>query len=236
MYHRARADRHGNPAEILDEHFGHISRSYPNVLPGDPLASGALNVCLSFDDGYFDFYATVFPLLRKHRLRALLAIPPVVVRERADGKTEDRLNIDSDEAFAHPDRGAFCTWTELKEMAGSGHVTIAAHGFTHCRLDDPGAALALEVDAPQTIMETRLGQPVDSFVFPFGRYSPRSLAQARRRYRYVFRIGGALNRTWESRLIYRICADTMEGPKSLFSPSRLACYRARYFWNRLRRQ
>ena len=122
------------------------------------------------------------------------------------------------------------------DVPTSGHVTIAAHGFTHSRLDTASANLDTEVDAAQTILGARLDQPIESFVFPFGRYSKRSLQRAQRRYRYVFRIGGALNRTWNSRLLYRIDADAMESPRSLFSPSRMLRYRARYFWNRLRRR
>jgi len=234
MYHRARAGRHGNPPEVIAAHFAHIASTYRNVLPGDPLAPGRLSVCLSFDDGYFDFYATVFPLLKKYQLRAVLAVPVAVVRERVDAASDDRLNLESREAFAYPSRGGFCTWAELAEMAGSGHVTIAAHGFTHGRLDSPTANLAMELDAPKTILKTRVAQPIDSFVFPFGRCSQRSLQRARAQYRYVFRIGGALNRGWGSRLLYRVDADAMPGPRSLFSPARLVGYRARYFWNRLR--
>jgi peptidoglycan/xylan/chitin deacetylase (PgdA/CDA1 family) len=234
MYHRARAGRYGNSPEILAAHFAHISDTYPNVMPGGSLATGTLNICLSFDDGYFDFYATVFPLLKKYNLRALLAIPPEVVCERVDVAAGERLGMASDEAFAHPDRGGFCSWVELEEMAASGYVTIAAHGLRHCRLDAPDADLERELDAPKNILGARLGQPIESFVFPFGRYSPDALRQAKRRYRYLFRIGGALNRSWESRLLYRIGADAMETPRSLFLARRLATYRARYLWNRLR--
>ena len=234
LYHRARAGRYGNAPDILEAHFAHIANTYPNVLPGDSLAARTLNVCLSFDDGYFDFYATVFPLLKKYHLRALLAIPPNVVREQVEVAAAERLGVESDEAFAHPDRGGFCSWVELEEMAGSGHVTMAAHGLTHCRLDSPTVSLERELDAPKDILSARLAQPIESFVFPFGRYSPYALEQANRKYRYVFRIGGALNRSWGNRVLYRIGADAMKTPWSLFLPSRLACYRARYFWNRLR--
>jgi hypothetical protein len=37
-------------------------------------------------------------------------------------------------------------------------------------------------------------------------------------------------------MLYRVDADAMHGPHSLFSPARLAGYHARYFWNRLRRR
>lgn len=234
MYHRARAEQHGNPAAVLDAHFAHLAASCHNVLPGEPLEAGRLNVCLSFDDAYFDFYDVVFPLLQRHGLRALLAVPPFVVREHIYAPRVERRAIPSETAFNHPSRGGFCTWGELEAMAASGHVAFAAHGFSHRPLDRAATHLATEIDAPKTLLATRLGQPIDSFVFPYGRFSASALTHARRRYRYIFRIGGALNRSWNSNILYRIDADRMPGPRALLSPARLMSYRARYFWNRLR--
>ena len=234
MYHRARAGRFGNAPEMLDAHFAHIARTYANVLPGEAPVAGQLNVCLSFDDGYFDFYAIVFPLLKKHGLRALLAVAPAVVRERVEVASADRLAVEPEGAFSDPDNGAFCTWPELAEMAASGHVAIAAHGFSHRRLDDPAAELAVEIDAPKAILEARLGQPVESFVFPYGRYSKTALNRASGHYRHLFRIGGALNRRGAEGLLYRVDADAMTSPRALFSSARAAGYRARWVWNRMR--
>jgi peptidoglycan/xylan/chitin deacetylase (PgdA/CDA1 family) len=234
MYHRSCAGRHGNSAEMLEAHFSHIARTYRNVLPGDALEPGALNVCLSFDDGYFDFYGTVFPLLKIFNLRALLAIPPIVLQDSSALPPNDRLRVQSEEAFSNPDFGGFCTWPELKEMAASGHVSVAAHGFSHTPLDGPNGNLFEEMDTPKAMLKGGLDRPIESFVFPFGRYSERSLHYAQRKYRYVFRIGGALNHSWEKKLLYRVDADAMNSPTALFSTSRLALYHARYFWNRLR--
>ena len=234
IYHRACIDRHGNTARMLDAHFEHLARNYRCVLPGETLEPGRLNVCLSFDDGYFDFYAVIYPLLEKHDLRALLAITPVVVRERIDKPVEARLEAPAEMNHAHASYGGFCTWPELHELAQSGRVMIAAHGYTHCRLDRPGVDLHAEIVVPQTLLAARLGQSVDSFVFPYGRFSKAALQRAREHYRYVFRIGGAANGSWSSRLLYRIDADGMEDPGSLFTPARLAGYQVRSFWNRLR--
>lgn len=236
MYHRAQAGPHGNPAELLDAHFAHVAATYPNVLPGEALTPDTLNVCLTFDDAYFDFYTTVFPLLKKHGLRALLAVPTSVIRDRVDASRAERLGIEAETAFGNPSRGGFCTWDELEEMSASGRVRMAAHGFTHTRLDTDQARLDTEIDAPQAILRARFADSADSFVFPYGRYSERSLRQAQSRYRYLFRIGGAVNDGWDRRLLYRVDADRMESPWSLFSPARMMRYRARNVWNRLRRR
>lgn len=234
MYHRAQAGRHGNSPEMLDAHFAHIAADHICVLPGESLDLRKLNVCLTFDDGYFDFYAVVFPLLKKHGLRALLAIPPVVVRERATASAEARLQAPACVDYGQPNYDGFCTWPELREMAASGRVTIGAHGFTHCPLDHKGVDLHTEIELPQTLLEARLGQPVSSFVFPYDRFNGAALQRVRQRYRHVFRIGNADNGGWDGSPLYRVNADGMAAPDAPFTRARQAGYRARYLWNRLR--
>ncbi len=234
MYHRARTGPHGNSAAMLDAHFAQIAANHACVLPGEPLVPVRLNVCLTFDDAYFDFYAIVFPLLKKHGLRALLAVPPTIVNEHCDLPFETRLRDFPEVAPSHSQRGEFCTWIELREMAGTGRVAIAAHGFTHRRLDQDDIDLHAEIVAPKELLELRLGQPVDSFVFPYGRFSPKTLAVVRKHYRHSFRIGGADNPDWDRPLLYRVTADAMESARALFSPNRLLAYRVRRFWNQAR--
>lgn len=236
MYHRAQACAYGNAPAMLDAHFSYIAANYLCVLPGDPIDDDALNVCLTFDDAYFDFYAVVFPLLKRHGLRAVLAVPPAVVQERAEFPADVRLGCEPNVNYNHPNYGGFCTWSELHEMAHSGHVAIAAHGLTHTRLDLADADLNSEIVAAQEVLTRRLGRPVDSFVFPYGRFSEKALACAQQHYRHTFRIGGADNPDWNRSLLYRIDADRLPAPEAPFTPTRRARYRARYLWNRLRRR
>jgi peptidoglycan/xylan/chitin deacetylase (PgdA/CDA1 family) len=235
MYHRARADRHGNAPEMLDAHFAHIATHYACVLPGGPLDPRRLNVCLTFDDAYADFHAVVFPLLQQHGLQAVLAVPPMVVREEAAVFAAVRPGPDSGVNRAEADDD-FCTWQEISEMAQSGQVALAAHGLTHRRLDRAGTDLHTEIVLPQALLAARTGQPVESFVFPYGRFNRAALQRVRQCYRHVFRIGGADNPGWNSSLLYRVNADAMSAPDAPFSPTRRAGYRARYLWNRLRRR
>ena len=234
MYHRARPGLHGNSAAMLDAHFARIARDHSCVLPGEPLNPAGLKVCLTFDDAYFDFYAIVFPLLKKHGLRAVLAVPPTIVSEQCELPVETRLREYPEVAPAHSPGGGFCTWAELREMAASKRVAIAAHGFTHRRLDEDGIDLHAEIVAPKEMLEIRIGQPVDSFVFPYGRFSAKALQLVRQHYRHSFRIGGADNEDWDRPLLYRVPADAMESPDALFASRRLTTYRVRRFWNQVR--
>lgn len=234
MYHRARAGPHGNSPEMLDRHFAFLAKRARCVRPGDRLRSDALNVCLTFDDAYFDFYAVVLPLLKKYDLSAVLAVPIAIVREHCDLPTADRLKAPSNVNDPQCNDGGFCTWPELREIADSHHVTIAGHGFTHVRLDREDVDLHSEITVSQTALSSRLGRSIDSFVFPYGRFSDEAVRKVRQSYRYLFRIGGADNAGWSTRMLYRVDADAMTAPEQLLSPPRRALYRTRYFWNRFR--
>jgi peptidoglycan/xylan/chitin deacetylase (PgdA/CDA1 family) len=234
MYHKASAGRHGNPADMLDAHFALIARECHCVLPGESLVSDRLNVCLTFDDAYFDFYAVVFPLLSKHRLRAILAVPISLIGERTDATRDVRLQACAQRLENAAPLGAYCTWPELAEMAASGRVSIASHGFTHTPLDRPGVDLHAEIVVPKTVLAARTEQTVDSLVLPYGRFDETALDCARQHYRFVFRIGSADNGDWSGDLIYRVDADEMASASSLLSRRRLASYRMRRFWNALR--
>jgi peptidoglycan/xylan/chitin deacetylase (PgdA/CDA1 family) len=220
MYHRARQGPFGNAPEMLEAHFAHMAAHYHCVLPGERLAPDRLNVCLSFDDAYEDFYQEVFPRLSRHRLRAVLAVAPGLIAPRLI-------------PAADAPEGQFCTWDQLREMSGSGIVEIAAHGYLHGRMDDGQSDLEREIELPQTVLSEALGRKVSTLVFPYGRFSREALERARWHYSHLFRIGGADNRDW-SELTYRIPADQMETPTSLFSGPRRLVYRLRHRWNRLR--
>jgi peptidoglycan/xylan/chitin deacetylase (PgdA/CDA1 family) len=232
MYHRAQFGPDGNSPSALDAHFEHVARHCACVLPGDPLAGRRLNVCLTFDDAYFDFYTVVFPLLLKHNLRAVLAVPPALIGER-DG-SPDATQAGGGIGRTGVRRHWHCNWAELAALAASGHVVFAAHGRSHTRLDRREVDLEAEISIPREELSARLDQSVESFVFPFGRFTPEALRKVRQHYRYAFRIGGAMNRNWSGSLLYRVSGDCLKAPDEIFSAARLALFRARFFWNRLR--
>lgn len=98
MHHKVSAGRHGNSADMLDAHFAFVARNCRCVLPGEPLDPAGPNVCLTFDDGYFDFYAVVSPLLVKHGLRAVIAVP---VSAMSTSHRFNRSRLDSPDVDLH---------------------------------------------------------------------------------------------------------------------------------------
>lgn len=231
-YQRARAGGDGNSVEMLEQHFEQIAKLGPTLLPGEPLPERGHSVCLSFDGAFFDFYERVLPLLLKHRLRAVLAVAPSVIRDEANQSKHQRLAVSSVEAYARPHLGAFCTWSELDEIVANNCVAIAAHGYSHIALNDPDADLQTEVHVPHTLLSARLRVPVESFVFPHGHFDRWKLREVRSAYRYALANGDAMNRSWDDRVLYRIGCDDLRSPAAPFRPARLLRYRLLSWWVR----
>lgn len=201
MYHRA-GDRRwgaGNPVPVLEAHFAYLRRRFDVVLPGEPLCFGRLSVCLSFDDGYADFYAHVFPLLEKFSLRALLAIPTAFILPDTIVPMAERLSVKQSEAMQgehFKTEAPFCTWEELRRMVSSGRVQIASHSHRHLDLRRADVDVEFEASHSKSLLEQNLGCRISTFVYPFGSVNARAHSSVMRHYSFALRVGAALNSGW----------------------------------------
>lgn len=222
MYHHINSDDLplSNTEAMMDEHLRLVAQRYTSVFPGQDAENP---ICLTFDDAYYDFYRYVFPLLKKYRLKALLAVPSAYILDDTDVEPSMRLSLTHREIYEGENwrtHAPFCTYAELREMILSGHVAVASHSMNHVNLSDEGIDLEREIVASKRVLEEKLGFRVDSFVLPYGKYNAATVALAREHYSYVFRIGNALNPSWEGigGLIYRIKGDALRTADDLFKP------------------
>jgi peptidoglycan/xylan/chitin deacetylase (PgdA/CDA1 family) len=192
---------------LFEKHLAHLVENYPMVIPGAPLSLLKTQICISFDDGYKDFYTVVYPLLRKWKIPAVLAVPIDWV-----GKP------------------AYCNWEELQEMDHSGLVHIASHSYSHKNLLENNVDLHREVVISKQILEDKLQKSIDTFVYPYGKFNTYIHSEVKKHYTYIMRIGSAINFSWDShsKMIYRIPNDDFSRKeKSLF-------YYYSWLWNSLR--
>jgi peptidoglycan/xylan/chitin deacetylase (PgdA/CDA1 family) len=218
MYHHVNSDRCSNEYAIFESHLAYISENFTSVFPTlDKLPKKA--ICLVFDDGYYDFYKLIFPLLQKYKLKALLGVVPSVTLESTDKSDDVRLAPEHNHLFAEYKNGTFCTYEELKEMQSSGLVQIASHSLSHVNLLEENVALTQELKTSQEILEEKLGKAVESFIFPFGKYNQKVLKETQKYYKYAFRIGNGVNKDFSgvNGVIYRIDADNLTDASSIFS-------------------
>lgn len=221
MYHHINSDDLplSNSDVMMQAHLCLISERYTTLFPGDESADRS--ICLTFDDGYYDFYHYVFPLLQKFNLKALLAVPAAFILEDTDVEPERRLSLKHHQIYEgenYKTFAPFCTFSELREMIQSGHVAIASHSMHHVNLTDEGVDLEREIFGSKVLLEEKLGYRVESFVLPYGKYNDAAVTLAREHYPYIFRIGNALNPSWEGigGLLYRVKGDGLRTPDELF--------------------
>lgn len=110
------------------------------------------SVILTFDDGYHDFYTQVWPLLKKYQMTATIFVVTDFM-QRTDG------------------------WYLNKEQIKELHdfrVEIGAHSVSHSNLTEVSSAqLNQEIGGSKEILETLIGDEVEIFAYPSGRYNNR---------------------------------------------------------------
>jgi peptidoglycan/xylan/chitin deacetylase (PgdA/CDA1 family) len=121
---------------------------------GTPLP--AHPIILTFDDGYQDFYANAYPILRKFNDQATIYIITAKVGQ-----------------------AGYMTWDELRQLALTHLITIGAHTRTHPDLSVlPALRSWNELSGSKADLERKLGITVRHFAYPSGEYSPTVLRQA----------------------------------------------------------
>ena len=109
-------------------------------------------IAITFDDGFENNYTSAYPVLKKYNIPASIFI--IVNRVGAPG---------------------FMTWGEIKEMSGSGIITIGSHTRVHFwLLGSDDRFLQDEVVNSKKILEEKLGKKVTLFCYPMGAFDAKS--------------------------------------------------------------
>ena len=233
LYHHALGHKKGsNALKRLEEHFRYIATHYNVLLPGEPLPKG-VSLCLTFDDAFFDFYHLIFPLLEKYQLKAVLAVPTAYIEEKTALSPSERLSMISTFSFKGPKTpsASFCTWEELQALSKSPLIEIASHSHFHA-----SSLSADELLLSKSLLEKNLQTPVNTLIYPYGSFSYKRHKQAKQLYRYIFRIGNALNFSWKNtnHLLYRIHGDRLSAPEAPFHWKERLKQGVSFVWNTLR--
>jgi len=238
MYHHINSDKFSNSKNVFEKHLEYMAKKFNIVLPGDKLSK--INVCLVFDDAYYDFYYFVFPLLKKYNAKAMLSVPVKYILEDTDLSSNKRLSIKHSDMMRDSNYikyAPFCTWKEINKMVDSDLVGISSHSFSHIDLSQENVNFDLELKKSKEIIESKIKQCINSFTFPYGQSNERLKSNVTKYYKYSFGIGGIDNRTWDgfNKILYRIYADDLKFFNDRLSLKSLLLYRLRGFKWRLTR-
>ena len=229
MYHRVNADKLSNSRQILEKHFEYIKEHFQIVLPGEVLGKDIMNLCMVFDDASYSFYRYVLPLIQRLKIRVVLAVSPKFILDSGDNVPPNvRLAVPTDEMMkgeCYATMAPFCSWKELSDISASGFVKIASHSYSHPNLlRSPN--IKDEILTSKEMLEAKLHQAVDTFVFPYGQFNASILKQVQSHYKYNFAVGAGDNKTWEGvdGVLFRTYADDLRDPVSIFSRPNLKKY------------
>lgn len=159
---------------------------------------------LTFDDGYDDFYTEVFPLITEHGLKPLLFLPVDWI-----GKSN------SWEAYKPRRNRDLLTLPQIREMHRHG-VRFGSHSLTHPVLPalNPND-LWREVSESKHRLEDLLGEPINTFAYPFGEANRRVRAAViEAGYKAAFTTTEGLNIWQDPFALKRIDMNDQVGPWS----------------------
>lgn len=190
---------------------------------------------------FFDFYKIVFPLLKKLKIKALIAIPIKYILNTTSQKDLIRISTPFKEAMqgsVYKTKAPFCTFDELSEMLTSKLVCIASHSYNHVSLIEKDIDLDLEIIESKKILEEKLNTKIDTFVYPFGKFNKKIHKEVKKHYKYAMRLGTAINFSWQniSSIIYRIDSDNLKSKNENFKFNRFISYFWFFFLNTFRKR
>lgn len=222
----------------FQQHLSYLQQNFNIISPGQAITvKNKVSICLTFDDAYIDFYHYIFPILKKFNIPATLAIPVGLIEDTTsiDIKTRLAVNypdgLNSNLSFNSP----LCTWSEIRTMVASGLVYPASHSLTHKNLAEINFDQAYqEICVSKRIILTKLENITETLVYPFGAFNRSIQDMANSHYKYVMRIGGASNNSWNQKILYRIDADEFWKDNKKISLSNLILWKIKYWCNRIR--
>jgi peptidoglycan/xylan/chitin deacetylase (PgdA/CDA1 family) len=179
-----------NPDHAL--RITHHASATPSPLNPQPSTLKQKLVCITFDDGFRDFYTEAFPVLREHGFTATMFLPTAFIgderRQFGPSTINSQLSTTKD----------CLTWSEVRELRQAG-IHFGSHTVNHPKLVElDWPQIRSELSNSKSEIEQQLGEPVTSFCYPY------AFPQTDRQ--FVHRFAGLLSDTG-----YRSCGTTELG-------------------------
>lgn len=123
------------------------------------------SVVLTFDDGFYDFYANAYPILKKYDFAATVFAVTGQCGRKADW-----------EGIELTGTGDIMNEAELSEITQNSKITIAPHTDGHKKLSSLSAADAeTEIAASIAAVKKISGRDVKTFAAPYGDYNAETI-------------------------------------------------------------
>ena len=124
----------------------------------------------------------------------------------------------------------------LKEITTNKNIIVASHSHNHVNLTHKNINLKQEIELSKKILEEKLNNKINTIIYPFGQTNKEINKIAKQHYKYIMRIGSAINKDWQTRdgLIYRINADLLWQKNKYITKSLVYKSQLKYWLNYIR--
>ncbi len=145
--------------EFLKKNYKIISIDQLAVLLAERQTFPPRTVAISFDDGFEDFYANAFPILKRFNIPATSFIPTGFIDNKYGLGNKKRLP-----------QNEFLSWDQIREMSQSG-IDFGSHTISHKSLRKLSRQeIKHELAYSKARLEKELGKPIKGFAFPYGTF------------------------------------------------------------------
>ncbi|MGH2403386.1 MAG: polysaccharide deacetylase family protein [bacterium] len=204
------------PASLMARHIDHLRRAYRIIALDDLIsiarrtagAPGADQLVLTFDDGHEGIFTDVFPILLRHRIPATVYVPTAYVEEQR------RFDWGGYAHLPEALRPRPMTWSQIRDLARSGLVSIGVHTHSHADLSVASPErIQRELEVSGALMVQRLGARPRHFAYPYGRTSPAAARIVAKCYDTAVIIGSARNAygAIDLRALHRVPVSARDG-------------------------
>lgn len=130
---------------------------------------GGRYFCLTFDDGFKNWFTNAVPILQAMEIPAAFFIPTKYIGLDLDQDWEQIAPFYERSWSSYHGAFEFLTWDECRQIAAAG-FTIGSHTHTHQRLTHlPHDEAADELTLSKQIIEAQLSRPCRHFCSPWGK-------------------------------------------------------------------
>ena len=140
LYHQVNPVSNVTP-ELFEEHLKILKAQKMETVTLSEYGNGTIGknpFLITLDDGYYDNYSIVFPLLKKYNMKATVFLNTLYIAEEWEKKEEYLINGEANflamEKYLKSGDGTtrqYMSWKEIKEMHDSGLVDFQAHSHKH---------------------------------------------------------------------------------------------------------
>ena len=141
LYHQVNPISSNVSPEIFEEHLKIIKKYNMKTITISEYYNNNIDknsMLLTFDDGYYDNFKYVFPLLKKYNMKATIFLNTLYIMDKRENEPEikdnNTVNLEAMKKYIENGKATinqYMSWEEIKEMRDSGLVDFQAHSHKH---------------------------------------------------------------------------------------------------------